>query len=119
MSGRRPRRGILVLTCLLVIGRSLTGANAHQHPCHRNHSCPSDHATYVCGDLGHYSECPDNADCVSGKPRPMAAQRVLPPPPLPPAEILTAPVLTIVDGATIDVPLEERTTRVYGLRAHR
>jgi endonuclease YncB( thermonuclease family) len=49
----------------------------------------------------------------------MAAQRVLPPPPLLKAEILTAPVLTIVDGDTVYVLLEGRTTRVYGLRAHR
>jgi micrococcal nuclease len=87
-------------------------SDAHQHPCHRNHSCPSDHGTYVCGDLGHCSQCPDNAYCQGGKPRPAAGQRVLPPPPVPKGEGLTAPVLTIVDGDTIDVQLEGRTVRV-------
>ena len=35
-----------------------TGAEAHRDGCHRWHSCPSDTGSYVCGDLGYYSECP-------------------------------------------------------------
>jgi len=31
---------------------------AHQSGCHRWHSCPSDSGSYVCGDLGYYSQCP-------------------------------------------------------------
>jgi hypothetical protein len=31
---------------------------AHRDGCHRWHSCPSDSGSYVCGDLGYYSECP-------------------------------------------------------------
>lgn len=31
---------------------------AHQSGCHRWHSCPSDSGSYICGDLGYYSECP-------------------------------------------------------------
>jgi len=33
-------------------------ADAHQSGCHRWHSCPSDSGSYVCGDLGYYSQCP-------------------------------------------------------------
>ena len=32
-------------------------ALAHRSGCHRWHSCPSDSGSYVCGDLGYYSEC--------------------------------------------------------------
>ncbi|MFQ5656129.1 MAG: hypothetical protein ACE5G5_01140, partial [Candidatus Methylomirabilales bacterium] len=41
---------------LLPIGVSLP----HSSGCHRWHSCPSDRGTYVCGDLGYCSGCPDN-----------------------------------------------------------
>jgi hypothetical protein len=33
-------------------------AQAHRDGCHRWHSCPSDTGSYVCGDLGYFSECP-------------------------------------------------------------
>lgn len=36
----------------------LAPAQAHRDGCHRWHSCPSDHGTYVCGDLGYTSQCP-------------------------------------------------------------
>ncbi|MER5944482.1 hypothetical protein ABT127_00310 [Streptomyces sp. NPDC001904] len=32
-------------------------ASAHRDGCHRWHSCPSDTGSYVCGDLGYFSEC--------------------------------------------------------------
>ena len=31
---------------------------AHRSGCHRWHSCPSDTGSYVCGDLGYSSGCP-------------------------------------------------------------
>lgn len=34
--------------------------SAHRSGCHRWHSCPSDTGSYVCGDLGYYSGCPEN-----------------------------------------------------------
>jgi micrococcal nuclease len=101
---------IILMLPLLAIDHGLS--DAHQHPCHRHHSCPSDHGTYVCGDLGHCSQCPDNAYCQGGKPRSAGSQQLLPPSPVPKEEVLTAPVLTIVDGDTIDVRLEGRTVRV-------
>ncbi|MGI0055775.1 MAG: hypothetical protein ACREAK_00200 [Nitrosarchaeum sp.] len=42
---------------------------AHQSGCHRWHSCLSDTGSYVCGDTGYCSQCPDNQYCKSGMPR--------------------------------------------------
>ena len=47
----------------------LTTADAHRSGCHRWHSCSSDRGTYVCGDLGHCSGCPDNQYCLAGQAR--------------------------------------------------
>lgn len=44
-------------------------SSAHRSGCHRWHRCPSDRETYVCGDLGYCSQCPDNEYCSKGKPR--------------------------------------------------
>jgi hypothetical protein len=54
-------RRILVIASLVLV-LSLFAAprptvSAHQSGCHRWHSCPSDTGSYVCGDLGYYSEC--------------------------------------------------------------
>lgn len=66
----------LVLIC--VLGFSLltwgTWGEAHQDGCHRWHSCPSDTESYVCGDLGYCSECPDNQYCLGRQPRPAPPQ---------------------------------------------
>jgi len=44
-------------------------ADAHRSGCHRWHSCPSDHGTYVCSDTGHCSQCSDNDYCKNQQPR--------------------------------------------------
>lgn len=54
---------LLILICL----PSLTVA--HRSGCHRWHSCPSDSGSYICGDIGYCSYCPDNQFCKDGKPR--------------------------------------------------
>ena len=41
-------------------------ADAHRSGCHRWHSCPSDRTTYMCGDIGYCSQCPDNEYCHNG-----------------------------------------------------
>jgi micrococcal nuclease len=105
------RRTGLAPSCLLIVLllTALFGlSEAHQDPCHRLHSCPSDHGSYVCGDKGRCDQCPDNHYCLARQPRP-ASERVMPPLPSPKGEVLTAPVLKIVDGDTIDVRLEGRT----------
>jgi hypothetical protein len=48
---RGIRPGISALFLVVRAGLILI-AHAHQDPCHRLHSCPSDHKTYVCGDKG-------------------------------------------------------------------
>jgi hypothetical protein len=65
-----PRLAIvLILVSFAVVAGSLRPSEAHQDPCHRLHSCPSDHGTYVCGDKGRCDQCPDNHYCLAGKPR--------------------------------------------------
>jgi len=44
-------------------------AQAHRSGCHAWHSCPSDHGTYICGDTGHCSACPNNRYCRNHRPR--------------------------------------------------
>jgi len=56
---------LIVILAIVSIGTAF----AHRSGCHRWHSCPSDRGTYVCGDLGHCSQCPDNDYCELGKPR--------------------------------------------------
>ena len=48
---------VLILVVFLVLAPTIV--YAHQDGCHRWHSCPSDTGSYVCGDLGYYSECPN------------------------------------------------------------
>jgi phosphatidylserine/phosphatidylglycerophosphate/cardiolipin synthase-like enzyme len=65
-----PRLAIvLIMVSLTVVVGSIRPSEAHQDPCHRLHSCPSDHNTYVCGDKGRCDQCPDNTFCMAGKPR--------------------------------------------------
>ena len=83
-------------------------ADAHRSGCHRWHSCPSDSGTYVCGDVGHCSYCPDNQYCKDGRPRAAEAQTKAKAPatgnqqPLA-ANVLTGKVVRVVDGDTIYV----------------
>ena len=66
----------------------ISQSNAHQDACHRLHSCPSDHNTYVCGDKGRCDQCPDNQFCLASKPR-LAASPA--PAPMTPAPTVTQP----------------------------
>jgi PLD-like domain len=66
----RARSDVCRLTLVvLLVGRGSLSLDAHQAPCHRLYSCPSDHGTYVCGDKGRCDQCPDNQYCLAGKPR--------------------------------------------------
>jgi hypothetical protein len=40
---------------------------AHRSGCHRWHSCPSDSGSYICGDTGHCSQCPNNQFCENSQ----------------------------------------------------
>ncbi len=69
---RRP--AAITVLVIAILSMTLGEADAHRSGCHRWHSCPSDWGTYVCGDLGHCSGCPNNAYCEVGKPRAKAQQ---------------------------------------------
>ena len=125
---RRCCLALAVLLDLLVP----VGAWTHHAGCHWIHSCPSDRGHYVCGDLGHCEECPDNHWCQARHPRQDVAPPLGPAPPgdrsLPAAEVPTPMVLTketaitgtavaIVNGATLAV-LSQGTlihVRLYGI----
>jgi hypothetical protein len=77
--GLRFRPAALAVAFLLV--SAIPASEAHRSGCHRWHSCPSDHGTYVCGDLGHCSSCPDNEYCLVGQPRRAAQEEKTQPTP--------------------------------------
>jgi phosphatidylserine/phosphatidylglycerophosphate/cardiolipin synthase-like enzyme len=97
-SARRMPRLAIVLTIasLTLVADAIRHSEAHQDPCHRLHSCPSDHGTYLCGDTGRCDQCPDNQYCLGGKPRVAASPA---PAPVPPAPTVTQP--SISGGATV------------------
>lgn len=67
----RVRSFVLAVAALAAGGALATPASAHRDGCHRWHSCPSDSGSYVCGDLGYYSECPSRSP-VAAPPRVVA-----------------------------------------------
>lgn len=68
------------LVGMVLLGAWILVSHAHQDPCHRLHSCSSDHNTYVCGDKGRCDQCPDNRFCLAGKPRVAASPSPAPTP---------------------------------------
>ena len=71
MHNRRRRlviAGGLSLAILVFFSYAVIAA-AHRSGCHRWHSCPSDSGSYICGDTGRCSGCPDNNFCENRKPR--------------------------------------------------
>lgn len=96
----------IVAVSALVILFSATWAEAHRSGCHRWHSCPSDTGSYVCGDLGYCSQCPDNEFCQGGRPT-QARQEPTPKPPAPSTQqsqpAIHVQVVGVIDGDTIEV----------------
>jgi hypothetical protein len=87
-----PRVGIRMSALFLVVLTGfILGAHAHQDPCHRLHSCPSDSSSYVCGDKGRCDQCPDNPYCLAGKPRLTSSSTPAPAPPAPLPRATTTP----------------------------
>jgi phosphatidylserine/phosphatidylglycerophosphate/cardiolipin synthase-like enzyme len=86
--GRHDRQQWLMIMMMLILAGLVVASHAHQDPCHRLHSCPSDHTTYVCGDTGRCDQCPDNPYCLAAKPR-LAASPA--PAPVAPAPTATQP----------------------------
>lgn len=67
------------LSTLLALTAPVPSSEAHRSGCHRWHSCPSDRGTYICGDLGYCSGCPDNEYCLAGQPRRASREEAKPP----------------------------------------
>lgn len=59
---------ILLSLAFMFNGFSVVIVEAHRSGCHRWHSCPSDSGSYVCGDIGYCSGCPDNEFCQGKQP---------------------------------------------------
>ena len=86
---RARQRASLTLFIVLLLAAGVRLSGAHQDPCHRLRSCPSDSNTYVCGDRGRCEQCPDNPYCLAGQLRPAASP---PAPPTPLAPIPSQPL---------------------------
>jgi hypothetical protein len=93
---RHRRQLVIMMVVVLWLMGWMPAARAHQDPCCRLHSCPSDHHTYVCGDKGRCDQCPDNQFCLAGKPRLAAAPDPAPVPPAPPSTQPSTPSGTTV-----------------------
>jgi phosphatidylserine/phosphatidylglycerophosphate/cardiolipin synthase-like enzyme len=82
---------LIMLLMVVLVGSWLLPGAAHQDPCHRRHSCPSDHNTFICGDRGRCDQCPDNQFCLAGKPRVASSLTPAPAPPAPSPSTTTTP----------------------------
>jgi hypothetical protein len=106
------RLRVMALLFVTLVCSGVATVDAHRSGCHRWHSCPSDHGTYTCGDLGYCSQCPDNAHCLGGHPR-AAAQPPKNPTAPPAAQAPDAPIQTVVvkrvvDGDTVELITGEK-----------
>ncbi len=82
-------------------------ASSHRSGCHRWHSWPSDRGTYVCGDRGYCSQCPDNQYCLNRNPR-KTSQKYEGNKPQSTKKAEWRLVTRVVDGDTIIVGARER-----------
>ena len=93
---RSSQLRVIGLLVLMWVGGRMMLIEAHQDPCHRLHSCPSDHGTYVCGDKGRCNQCPDNQYCLARKARPASVSPPAPAPFSPVPSTATSPSSTTV-----------------------
>ncbi|SVE41995.1 uncharacterized protein METZ01_LOCUS494849 [marine metagenome] len=70
----RKTHFIIIILFFCILPFSL---NAHRSGCHRWHSCPSDSGSYICGDIGYCSACPDNQFCENRSPRASKSEEVV------------------------------------------
>jgi hypothetical protein len=103
----------IVLLMVIMVGGWMMPIAAHQDPCHRFHSCPSDHGTYVCGDKGRCDQCPDNEYCQGGKSRATVPTPATPGTPAP-AQPQVAKVTRVIDGDTLKLSTGEEV-RLIGV----
>ena len=74
---------VLIMVSLTLLAGGIRHGEAHQDPCHRFHSCPSDGHPYVCSDRGRCDQCPDNPYCLAGQSGPAASSPATPTPAMP------------------------------------
>jgi endonuclease YncB( thermonuclease family) len=113
---RSPRLCVMVWVIFVLVEGGIVAIDAHRSGCHRWHSCPSDRGTYVCGDLGYCSQCPDNEYCQGGKPRTMGQTPATPAKPGQPAPAhpQVANVTRVIDGDTLKLSTGEEV-RLIGV----
>ena len=86
--------------------------------CERMHSCPSKDGSFVCGDTGRCSKCPDNPFCQGGK-----SIKQLDPKPAPPAVKSKKKVKEKVGDFTSGkkpfetIPVDEKPSNTYPFSA--
>lgn len=103
----------------------ISPAASHRSGCHRWHACPSDTGSYVCGDLGSCSQCPDNHYCQGGQPRTtaQAPSQTIPSRStavIKPQRIEEGTVTRVADGDTLTVITANQTKlriRMFGIDA--
>jgi Staphylococcal nuclease homologue len=98
---------VLIMVSLTVVAGGIRHGQAHQDPCHRLHSCPSDHNTYVCGDNGRCDQCPDNEFCLGHNPRVATPSPTQPTPPLG-TQSQMLEVKRVSDGDTLELSTGEK-----------
>jgi endonuclease YncB( thermonuclease family) len=117
MSRSLPRAvqwaAIAISLTVMQLSLGIGTSHAHQDPCHRRHSCPPDHASYVCGDKGRCDQCPDNQFCLAGKPRTSVQLPSRPTMPSP-AQIRTATVVRVIAGDLLHLSTGEEV-RLIGV----
>jgi phosphatidylserine/phosphatidylglycerophosphate/cardiolipin synthase-like enzyme len=86
---------VLIIASLTLLVNGVRLNEAHQDPCHRLHSCPSDRKTYVCGDRGRCDQCPDNQYCLARRPRMAAAPSPIPAPAASSSQSFTPEAVTV------------------------
>jgi len=114
--GEKRSKVATFLTALLFAFGLLTlpsEVSSHRSGCHRWHSCPSDRGSYVCGDIGYCSQCPDNQYCLNRNPR-RVPERERSSKAQPTKKAEWRLVTRVVDGDTIIVGAGERV-RLIGV----
>ncbi len=103
----------LTFLSAFVLSSFLWEASSHRCGRHRWHSCLSDRGTYVCGDQGYCSQCPDNQYCLNRNPR-RVSERESSSKAQPTRKAEWRLVTRVVDGDTIIVGARERV-RLIGV----
>lgn len=84
-----------MMVMILILAVWGMASYAHQDPCHRLHSRPSDSKSYVCGDRGRCDQCPDNQYCLAGQLRALTSPGPAPAPSASSTQSFTPEAVTV------------------------